>query len=105
MLAALPKAAVATRSNDGLAAPWGGKWISTIGLQTEPKAGAICRFEGGRLTQLYDRNTIPNAICFDPTAAPPATATPRPKPECPCRISCATPGFALNTPWVGKMTS
>ncbi|MFQ6551368.1 SMP-30/gluconolactonase/LRE family protein [Aestuariibius insulae] len=53
-----------TRSNDGRADPWGGFWISTMGLNAEPDAGAIYRYYQGELRQLYAPLTIPNAICF-----------------------------------------
>lgn len=64
VLAEFPQDAVPTRSNDGRADPWGGMWISTMGFTGEPGAGAIYRFIGGRLTRLFDRLSIPNAICF-----------------------------------------
>ena len=53
-----------TRSNDGRADPWGGFWIGTMGKQAEPGAGAIYRYDRGELRRLFDRITIPNAICF-----------------------------------------
>ncbi|MEM8978057.1 MAG: SMP-30/gluconolactonase/LRE family protein [Pseudomonadota bacterium] len=55
-----------TRSNDGRADPWGGFWIGTMGLNAEPEAGAIYRFFGGKITKLYDKVSIPNAISFAP---------------------------------------
>lgn len=55
-----------TRSNDGRADPWGGFWIGTMGLNAEPRAGAIYRFYKGELRQLFPDITISNAICFDP---------------------------------------
>ncbi|QBY01575.1 SMP-30/gluconolactonase/LRE family protein [Rhodophyticola sp. CCM32] len=59
----------ATRSNDGRADPHGGFWIGTMGKQAEPEAGAIYRYYRGELRRLYDRITIPNAICFAPGGA------------------------------------
>lgn len=56
----------ATRSNDGRADPFGGFWIGTMGKGAEPDAGAIYRFHRGELRPLFDRITIPNAICFAP---------------------------------------
>ncbi len=56
----------ATRSNDGRADPFGGFWIGTMGKRAEPGAGAIYRYFGGRLEQLYRGIAIPNAICFSP---------------------------------------
>lgn len=56
----------ATRSNDGRADPWGGFWIGTMGKAVEYEAGAIYRFYRGTLRKLYDRISIPNAICFAP---------------------------------------
>jgi sugar lactone lactonase YvrE len=55
-----------TRSNDGRADPWGGFWIGTMGKAAEPKAGAIYRYVDGTLHKLFDKITIPNAICFTP---------------------------------------
>ena len=55
-----------TRSNDGRADPWGGFWIGTMGKQLETGAGAIYRFYDNRVQRLYDRITVPNAICFSP---------------------------------------
>lgn len=55
-----------TRSNDGRADPWGGVWISTMGRGAEQGAGAIWRWFDGRLTRLFDKITVPNAICFAP---------------------------------------
>ncbi|WP_420862397.1 SMP-30/gluconolactonase/LRE family protein [Algirhabdus cladophorae] len=55
-----------TRSNDGRADPWGGFWISTMGLTAQPNAGSIYRFYKGELNQLFTNITIPNAICFAP---------------------------------------
>ncbi|MEO0390565.1 MAG: SMP-30/gluconolactonase/LRE family protein [Pseudomonadota bacterium] len=55
-----------TRSNDGRADPRGGFWIGTMGKKTEPFAGAIYRYYRGSLRKLFDRITIPNAICFAP---------------------------------------
>lgn len=59
----------ATRSNDGRADPQGGFWIGTMGLKTEPRAGAIYRFYRGEVRQLFDRITVSNAICFAPDGA------------------------------------
>ncbi|WP_227268623.1 SMP-30/gluconolactonase/LRE family protein [Roseobacter weihaiensis] len=56
----------ATRSNDGRADPWGGFWIGTMGRDGAPEAGAIYRYHQGALRTLFDRITIPNAICFAP---------------------------------------
>ena len=44
----------------------GGFWIGTMGKRAESEAGAIYRFHGGELRLLYDRISIPNAICFAP---------------------------------------
>jgi sugar lactone lactonase YvrE len=55
-----------TRSNDGRADPHGGFWIGTMGYNLEPEAGAIYRWYKGELRPLFDRLTIPNAICFAP---------------------------------------
>lgn len=56
----------ATRSNDGRADPWGGFWIGTMGKALEPEAGAIWRYFRGEMRRMYDKITIPNAICFSP---------------------------------------
>ncbi|MFK7754485.1 MAG: SMP-30/gluconolactonase/LRE family protein [Sedimentitalea sp.] len=55
-----------TRSNDGRADPWGGFWISTMGKQAEPQAGAIYRYYQGSIRKIVDGISIPNAICFCP---------------------------------------
>ena len=55
-----------TRSNDGRADPQGGFWIGTMGINAEPKAGAIYRYWKGELRQLYDDIQISNSICFSP---------------------------------------
>jgi sugar lactone lactonase YvrE len=55
-----------TRSNDGRADPWGGFWIGTMGKALESEAGGIYRYYRGELRQLFDKITVPNAICFTP---------------------------------------
>jgi sugar lactone lactonase YvrE len=65
-LAALEADNPGTRSNDGRADPQGGFWIGTMGLDCQQGAGAIYRYYRGDLRLLYDRVTIPNAICFTP---------------------------------------
>lgn len=55
-----------TRSNDGRADPQGGFWIGTMGINAEPKAGAIYRYFRGELRKLVADITISNAICFSP---------------------------------------
>lgn len=56
----------ATRANDGRADPCGGFWIGTMGLGTEPDAGAIYRYYRGELRKLFAPITVPNAISFAP---------------------------------------
>lgn len=55
-----------TRSNDARVHPCGAFWIGTMGRAAEPRAGAIYWYCDGRLRRLYDRLTVPNAICFSP---------------------------------------
>ncbi|MEP1586817.1 MAG: SMP-30/gluconolactonase/LRE family protein [Tateyamaria sp.] len=55
-----------TRSNDGRADAQGGFWIGTMGIDAEDYAGAIYRYYRGEVRRLFDRITIPNAICFAP---------------------------------------
>ena len=55
-----------TRSNDGRADPQGGFWIGTMGTDAEDYAGAIYRYYRGEVRRLFERVTIPNAICFAP---------------------------------------
>jgi sugar lactone lactonase YvrE len=55
-----------TRSNDGRADPHGGFWISTMGKNAEPNAGAIYRLYRGQLRRIVAGLTIPNAISFAP---------------------------------------
>ena len=54
------------RPNDGRADRQGGFWIGTMGKQAENGAGAIYRFYKGEVRKLFDRISIPNAICFTP---------------------------------------
>jgi sugar lactone lactonase YvrE len=68
-LAKFPKSGIKLRSNDGRADPYGGFWISTIGLQGEVGAAAIYRYFDDALTPLFDGLHIPNAICFAPDAS------------------------------------
>ena len=55
-----------TRSNDGRVGPDGSFWIGTMGRKLEPKAGAYYRYSNGKLTQLFDQVSVPNATCFSP---------------------------------------
>lgn len=55
-----------TRSNDGRTDPVGGFWIGTMGYGGERGAGAIYRYFRGEVRKLYDKISIPNAICFSP---------------------------------------
>ena len=55
-----------TRSNDGRVHPCGAFWVSTMGKNAEKEAGAIYHVLEGKVTKLFDRLTIPNAICFSP---------------------------------------
>jgi len=55
-----------TRSNDGRVHPCGALWVGTMGKKAEKGAGAIYHVLRGQLTRLFDRVTIPNAICFSP---------------------------------------
>lgn len=57
------------RANDGRADPYGGFWISTMGLNAETGAGSICRYYRGEIRRLHDGITIPNAISFSPDGA------------------------------------
>lgn len=66
LIAALEQDRPDTRPNDGRADPWGGFWISTMGRDSQPAAGAIYRYYRGALRRLFGQITIPNAICFAP---------------------------------------
>jgi sugar lactone lactonase len=55
-----------TRSNDARTHPSGAFWFGTMGKRAEPEAGAIYWYREGEVRKLYDRITIPNAICFSP---------------------------------------
>ena len=57
-----------TRSNDGRADPYGGFWIGTMGKASEPRAGAIWRYNRGEVRKLFDGITVSNSICFSPDA-------------------------------------
>lgn len=56
----------ATRSNDGRADRQGGFWFGTMGRRAEKGVGAIWRWHGGEVRQLFPGITIPNSICFTP---------------------------------------
>jgi sugar lactone lactonase YvrE len=56
----------ATRSNDGRADRQGGFWFGTMGKKAEKGIGAIWRWHGGEVRQLFPGVTIPNSICFTP---------------------------------------
>lgn len=88
----------ATRSNDARVHPSGTFWIGTMGRKAEPGAGAIYAFHRGKISVLFSRISIPNAICFSPDGAVgyftdtsravlyavplnPATGLPRGEPE------------------------
>lgn len=55
-----------TRANKGRADPYGGFWISTMGINAEPNLGAIYRYYDGALRRLFRDLNAPNAICFAP---------------------------------------
>jgi len=55
-----------SRSNDGRVHPSGTFWISTMGRQAEPRAGAIYALHRGEILRLFPGITVPNAICFSP---------------------------------------
>ncbi|SFO66875.1 Sugar lactone lactonase YvrE [Cohaesibacter marisflavi] len=52
------------RCNDGRADPYGGFWIGTMGIKSEPGAGAFYRYYRGELRKLYANITITNGACF-----------------------------------------
>ncbi|EAU40929.1 hypothetical protein FP2506_18614 [Fulvimarina pelagi HTCC2506] len=53
-----------TRSNDGGVHPSGALWIGTMSKHGAREAGAIYHYRAGVVTQLYDKISIPNGICF-----------------------------------------
>ena len=55
-----------TRSNDARVHASGAFWVSTMGKSAEKGAGAIYHVLEGVVTKLFDKITIPNAICFSP---------------------------------------
>lgn len=57
------------RSNDGRVHPSGALWIGTMGKDAETGAGAIYHVAGATVTTLFDKISIPNAICFSPDGA------------------------------------
>lgn len=85
-----------TRSNDGRADPQGGFWIGTMGYNLEPEAGAIYRWYKGELRPLFDRLTIPNAICFAPDGAC-AYFTDTPT-KIICRVALDAEGWPIGDP-------
>lgn len=54
------------RSNDGRMHPSGALWIGTMSKTGEKQAGAIYHVSKGVVTQLFDKISIPNGICFSP---------------------------------------
>lgn len=56
------------RSNDSRINAAGGFWIGTMGLRgdDDAEAGSVYQYRAGVLTKLFDKVTIPNAICFSP---------------------------------------
>lgn len=58
-----------TRSNDARVHASGAFWVSTMGKNAEKGAGAIYHVLEGVVTKLFDKITIPNAICFSPDGA------------------------------------
>lgn len=57
------------RSNDGRVHPSGALWIGTMGKTAEDGAGAIYHVAKGVVTTLFDKVSIPNAICFSADGA------------------------------------
>ncbi|PRX09666.1 UNVERIFIED_ORG: sugar lactone lactonase YvrE [Martelella mediterranea] len=55
-----------TRSNDARVHQSGAFWVGTMGKNAEKEAGAIYHVLGGTVTKIFDKVTIPNAICFSP---------------------------------------
>ena len=53
------------RTNDGRADPWGGFWISIMGINAEDSSGAFYRWYQGELRPVIPSLTIPNGVCFD----------------------------------------
>ena len=55
-----------TRANDSRTAPNSAIWLSTMGLGQESGAGSVYHLRSGVCTRLFDKMTVPNAICFSP---------------------------------------
>lgn len=55
-----------TRSNDGRVHACGAMWFGTMGKKAEHQAGSIYHVFKGKLTRLYGKISIPNAISFSP---------------------------------------
>jgi sugar lactone lactonase YvrE len=68
LLANLPNATSVVRTNDGRVDPWGRLWIGTMGMRSEPGAGALYRVEegGSRVEVLKSGVTVPNCLAFSP---------------------------------------
>ena len=58
-----------TRSNDARVHPSGAMWVSTMGKKGEDGAGTIYHVRKGKLTPLFPRISVPNAICFSADGA------------------------------------
>ena len=55
-----------TRANDSRTAPNNAIWFGTMGLGQESGAGSIYHLRSGICTPLFEKITVPNAICFSP---------------------------------------
>jgi len=55
-----------TRSNDCRVHPSGAFWIGTMGKEEDEPVGALYHYRAGKLTQLRDHASVPNATCFSP---------------------------------------
>ena len=55
-----------TRANDSRTAPNNAIWLGTMGLGQESGAGSIYHLRNGVCTRLFEKITVPNAICFSP---------------------------------------
>lgn len=55
-----------TRSNDARVHPSGAMWLGTMAKNEAPEQGAIYHYRDGAVSLLWNKISIPNAICFSP---------------------------------------
>lgn len=55
-----------TRCNDARVHPSGAMWLGTMAKDERPNQGAVYHYRKGVVTLLWEKISIPNALCFSP---------------------------------------